>query len=521
MNIEELRGKIDNIDNQLVELFIERMSVVKEVAVFKKENSIGVEQGSREEEILSRVTENTSQELQIYIKHLFNTLFETSKSYQKSFVEFSSVSEYNEKKDNTIKNKSCQLIGNKLSHSFSKDIHTSFGEYDYTVNEITLAEVKNTILNTKFDGINVTIPYKSEVIPYLDEIDPVAKAIGAINVIVVKNGKKIGYNTDVEGMIYMIKRENISLKNKKVLILGRGGTSKTANFVAQTSGAKEILFVSRQGDGMYPNDVNYENIYNHTDTEIIINTTPVGMYPNNYSSIIDISKFPKLVGLVDAIYNPLETQMTFEAKKKNIKCTLGISMLVAQAKYARDLFVGNVGDDDIIEKVIENLSKKVTNIILIGMPGSGKTVIGKQIAEKMNRKFFDVDEEIIKKHGKSIPEIFEKEGEEYFRKEEIQIMKDLGKERGIVISCGGGVVKKEQNDFSMKQNGYVVYIKREIENLSKKGRPLSSDMESLEKLFKERSPKYENLCNFEVENNLTIEKCVETIMEKYNNNLIV
>lgn len=376
------------------------------------------------------------------------------------------------------------VIGEKLSHSFSKEIHEQIFNYKYEIKEISRENIDSFLKEKHFKGINVTIPYKQTVIPYLDEISERAKKIGAVNTILNKDGYLFGDNTDFLGMKALIEKSEINLKDKKVLILGSGGTSKTAFAVCESLGAKEIYRVSRSEKDKA---VSYENAYKlHSDAEIIINTTPCGMYPDNDKSPIDIDLFPKLEGVIDAIYNPIRTKLVMSALNKGIKATGGLYMLVAQAVFAGEIFTGKKVGNEITDKVYNNMLKSKENIVLTGMPGSGKTTIGKILAEKLGMNFLDSDEEIVRR-GKSIPEIFKLVGENGFRDIETQVIKELSASQNTVIATGGGAVLREENVSALKRNGKIFFLDRNIDSLiATKDRPLSSNREMLKKRFEER-----------------------------------
>lgn len=398
------------------------------------------------------------------------------------------------------------LIGKTLKHSYSKIIHNKFGKYPYELVELSESQLKGFV-ESDICGFNVTIPYKKQIIEYLDHLHENALNIGAVNTVIKRNGKLYGYNTDFNGMIYMLARADISVKDKSVIILGSGGTSNTAVAVCNNLGASKINIVSRSGE------MNYENCYRLKDAEIIINTTPVGMYPNIEETPIDINRFPSLLAVVDVIYNPFMTKLLYKAKEKGLKYTSGIPMLVAQAKYAKDIFLNKVTPNDEIERIINQLYKETLNIILIGMPGSGKSTIGQLLSKKLNKEFIDTDNEIVKKVGKSIPEIFSEFGEEYFRKVESEVIKEVGKLSGKIIATGGGVVKNYNNHYPLKCNGKIFYIERSINKLSTDGRPLSKDIFALETLYKERKDLYNNFADLTINNDFDIAKTVNGVID--------
>lgn len=376
-------------------------------------------------------------------------------------------------------------IGEKLGHSFSKIIHNEIKDYIYELLEIPKGGLDSFMQNKDFKAINVTIPYKQDVIPYLDEISEQARKIGAVNTIVNKNGRLYGYNTDFLGLKALIEFAKIDIENKKVLILGSGGTSKTAQAVAVSMGAESVYRLSRNGgDGL----ITYEDAYkNHTDADIIINTTPCGMYPNIGASAIDIDKFPKVSGVVDAVYNPLCSQLVVTAKEKGIKAIGGLYMLVAQAVFAAEYFTDSVIDKSEIERVYNKLLRSKQNLVLIGMPSCGKSTIGKAVAEILGKEFIDSDDEIVKKEGISIPEIFERSGEKGFREIESSVIAELSLKQGAVVATGGGAILNKHNVDLLKGNGTVVFIDRPIDMLiTTDDRPLSSSRELLEKRYNER-----------------------------------
>lgn len=398
------------------------------------------------------------------------------------------------------------LIGKTLKYSYSKIIHEKFGQYLYDLCEIPEDGVGDFILNAGYTAFNVTIPYKESVIKYLDVVDPFALELSAVNTVVKREGVLYGYNTDFYGMIYMLNSAGIVLKDKTVMILGTGGTGRTAVAVSQHLGAKKIVTVSRNGE------VNYQNYLLVKDVQVIINTTPVGTYPNTESAPITLDGFDLLEGVADVTYNPFTTKLLFLASQKGLKYVNGLKMLVAQAKYALDIFLNKKFPDSLIEDVYNDLKKETLNVVLIGMPGSGKTTVGKVLAALSGKDFIDTDEEIVKLAGKSIPQIFADDGEDYFRKLETEVLSSVCKERGKIIATGGGIVKFNRNLFLVKQNGVTVCIDRDLSMLETDGRPLSKDVETLKKLKAEREPLYRQFADITVQNSSTPENTAKEIL---------
>ncbi len=401
------------------------------------------------------------------------------------------------------------LIGKKLGHSFSKIIHEKMG-YEYDLIELKEEEVKDFVLSKKYKGFNVTIPYKKTVMPYLDYIDENAKAIGSVNTIVTKDGKLYGYNTDIFGMEYAFKYAGIEIKDKKVIILGSGGTYETANYLCKIKGAREVVKISRSGED------NYSNIEKHFDANIVINTTPVGMFPNNQDKIIDLHNFKHLEGFFDAIYNPLHTMMLLDAEEilGEKGYSNGLRMLVAQAKKARDLYFNTKMDDNIIDKIVEEINMGKTNIVLMGMPGSGKSTVGFALAKKLNKPFIDTDEVIIEREGMHTSKIIEQKGEPYFRDRETEVVNEVSKLQGYIIATGGGVVIREENMKALKQNGFIIFLDRNIKNLSKDGRPLSQGEDALQQLYRDRIDLYTKYADATADSNVPVEEVADNIISQ-------
>lgn len=389
------------------------------------------------------------------------------------------------------------LIGEHLSHSFSVIIHEKLGSYPYELLELSPDKLGRFIEEKSFSGINVTIPYKKTVMRYLDEITKEAEKIGAVNTVINKDGRLIGYNTDFFGLSEMLDYNNADIKGKKVLILGSGGTSKTAFAVCTHKGAGEIIRVSRSES---EDTVSYENAYlHHSDAQVIINTTPVGMYPNTENVPIDVSKFGLLEAVCDCVYNPVNTELVLRAREMGINSFTGLYMLVAQGALASGLFTGREIEREEIERTYKDVLIKKSNIALIGMPSCGKTTVGRLLSKKLGLEFFDSDDEIVKKVGMSIPEYFEKYGEEAFRDVESDVLKRLALQSGTVISTGGGCIKRYENVRALERCGTIVYIDRPLELLTfGQDRPLSQSKEAVKRLYNERKGLYEAYCDVKV-----------------------
>lgn len=386
------------------------------------------------------------------------------------------------------------LLGKTLGHSYSPMIHSYFGEYSYELLEKMPEELDAFFAEGGFKGLNVTIPYKKDVMKYMSELSDAAKKIGCVNTVVRRaDGSLFGDNTDYGGLLYTIRRSGIYVRNKKALVLGSGGASLTAQVALRDLGAKSVTVISRSGPD------NYENLDRHSDAEIIINTTPVGMYPDNLNSPVDLSRFPCLSGVVDIIANPAKTALLMQAEKLGIKRAGGLPMLVAQAAYAAEKFTGRRIYDNEIERTLKNVSKSTKNIVLIGMPGCGKTTVGRRLAKILGREFIDLDAAVVEKAGKPIPEIFADEGEEEFRRIETECASEAGKKSGVVISTGGGIVTRERNYDVLRQNGTIIFINRPTSQLATRGRPVSA-AKGLEKLAEERFPLYKKWASVTVEN---------------------
>lgn len=405
------------------------------------------------------------------------------------------------------------LLGEHLTHSYSCEIHAGIADYNYELCEVPKDRLDDFMVHRDFKAINVTIPYKQSVIPYLDFISERAKRIGAVNTIVNNGGKLSGYNTDCLGMTEALGYAGIDIKGKKVLILGTGGTSKTAHAVADDLGAAEIVTVSRhEGSGA----VTYEcAVSRHGDAEIIINTTPVGMFPSTDGCPIDISAFPRLEGVFDAIYHPLRTNLVLDAAARGIPAIGGLYMLVAQAVYASALFLGKEPRVDMIGNMYDRITAEKQNIALIGMPSSGKTTIGLQLSEKLGRDFIDTDSVIVERVGMPISDIFAKYGEPEFRRLETEAIKEASDKSGTIIATGGGAVLNPLNTRALKRNSTVIFLDRPTECLLvTSDRPLSSSRTAIEKMYSERYEKYKGAADIRIDADATPESITDSILKE-------
>ena len=399
----------------------------------------------------------------------------------------------------------CGLLGRKLGHSYSPQIHSHLGAYSYDLFEKEPDEIGDFLKNGDFSAINVTIPYKKDVIPFLDELTPVAQKMGAVNTVVRRGGKLIGHNTDNFGFSYMLQRSGLQVTGKKVLVLGSGGASNTVVMVLKEAGAN-VVVISRSGEN------NYGNLHLHGDAAVILNTTPVGMYPNPGKSPLSLDSFPHLEGVLDLIYNPARTKLLLDAADRGLVACNGLSMLVAQAKEAAEWFLNQPLEDKLIEKIHDKLCASMENVVLVGMPGCGKSTVGRLLAQKLGMPFLDADEELVNDAGITIPEIFSQFGEAHFRKLETQTLAKLGMRSGTVIATGGGCVTREKNYRLLHQNGRIVWITRDLQLLATDGRPLSQT-HSAQALWQLREPLYRRFADVHVENHETPEATALKILE--------
>ena len=401
----------------------------------------------------------------------------------------------------------CGLLGQKLGHSYSPAIHGMLAGYDYQLFEREPEQLEDFLKNGPWDGINVTIPYKKAVLPYCAELSETARRIGSVNTMIRRpDGSLYGDNTDAYGFESLVKKSGIDVRGKKALVLGSGGASVTVVAVLKMLGAESVTVISRGGED------NYDNLDKHADARIIANTTPVGMYPNNGQAAVDLTRFPQCEGVLDVVYNPAHTALLLQAEKLGIPRAGGLYMLVAQAKRSSELFTGSTIPDSEIGRIEKVLSGRMKNIVLVGMPSSGKSTLAAALGEKLGRPVYEADALIEQEAGMDIPAIFAQGGEESFRKLETEILSRLGKLSGAVISTGGGCVTREENYDLLHQNGTILWLKRGTEKLDKTGRPLSLKND-LNEMYQKREPMYRRFADAAVDNNGSVEDTLAQLLE--------
>ena len=400
----------------------------------------------------------------------------------------------------------CGLLGEHLTHSYSPQIHALLGDYSYELFEVAPEKLGEFLQAGEFDGLNVTIPYKRAVIPYCAELSAAAREMGSVNTLLRRpDGTLYGDNTDLDGFRWLLARGGGIRPGEKALVLGTGGASQTVQAVLRAAGA-EVAVLSRRGES------NYATLPRHADARLVVNATPVGMYPNNGERLIDLAQLPQCRCVLDLIYNPARTRLLLDAAARGIRCENGLSMLVAQAKRAAELFTGRDIPDAACTDILRRMEAQMHNLILVGMPGSGKTTVGSLLAASLGRPFYDADGEIEKKLGCSIPAFFAQRGEAAFRAVETEVLAELGKRSGCVIATGGGCVTRGENYDLLHQNGEIIWLRRSLTELPVEGRPVSQSR-SLPELYREREPAYRRFADLCVENEAAPEAAVEIIKE--------
>ena len=402
----------------------------------------------------------------------------------------------------------CGLLGEHLGHSYSPAIHAQLGTYGYALFERAPEELEAFLRGGEWDGLNVTIPYKKAVVPYCAELSPAAEKLGSVNTLVRrKDGTICGDNTDYYGFTSMVRRSGIAVAGRKAIVLGNGGASVTICAVLRDLGAKSVTVISRRGED------NYTNLDRHADAQIVVNTTPVGMYPNNGEAAVDLRLFPKCEGVLDIVYNPARTALILQAESLHIPCKSGLHMLVAQAKRSSEIFTDTAIADSEIDRIESLLGAQLQNIVLIGMPGCGKSTVAKRLGAALDRPVYEADALIAEKTGMPIPEIFSKSGEDAFRVIETQVLAELGKLSGAIISTGGGCITREENYPLLHQNGRIFWLQRALDKLPTKGRPISQAT-PLAELYAKREPLYARFADETIINETTLADALSAIKEK-------
>ena len=401
------------------------------------------------------------------------------------------------------------LIGETLGHSHSPRVHALLGDAEYALRPLARGELDTFLRAGDFLGLNVTIPYKQAVLPYCKALGPTAQAVGSVNTLVRReDGTLFGDNTDVFGFQRMAEEAGIRLDGGKALVLGSGGTSLTACHAVRQAGGEAVV-VSRKGE------THYGNVDRHADAVLVVNTTPVGMYPHFSEVPLDLARFPRLRGVLDVVYNPLRTRLLQQAEALGLPCAGGLSMLVWQAARARELFDGQPVPPEKVRAALAALRHSLSNLVLVGMPGSGKTTVGTRCAQALGVPFVDTDAWVEQKAGKPVPRIFAEEGESAFRALEAEAIAAVAQTGGKVIATGGGAVLNPENRLNLRMNGVVIRLLRPVENLSQKGRPLSQGVEALQRMLEQREPAYRACADTAVENTDTQAACVQRVLEVY------
>lgn len=485
-DLNELRGKLDDIDNSILDLFEERIATCREIGNIKRETGTDVYVPAREEEKLQKVKELAGFESRPYVETLFKTLMDLSKDHQRL--------------------PAFGVLGRTLAHTYSPEIHSLFdSSYSYSVIEREPEELDALFSNGVFKGFNVTIPYKKDACARCDELDDASRTTGSVNTVVFEDGKVKGWNTDYFGFIYMLHRKGISVSGKKVLVLGTGGAASAVFYALDTLGAAEIYKCDLEIE------INYSNVYDKAgDAQVIVNCTPVGMFPKVDNRLLDLTKFASLEACADVVYNPSRTRFLQDAEELGLKTCGGLAMLVAQAYKSSRIFAGDIegasalGNPDksipseaeeAIEKVIRILENRMKNITIIGMPGSGKSLLARNIAKTTGRTLVDLDIAFAEKFGQTPAEVLSGPGEDVFREMECEIAAEFLPQSGLVISCGGGIVTRDVNKFYVRCNSNVFYLERPLTALTDKNRPISQ-LHGVEKLYSQRKDKYESWCDY-------------------------
>lgn len=496
MTLSEYRMMIDDADRELLAAFRRRMEASAGIAACKQRQGLPVRDPLREQEKLDTIRALVGAELADYAAALYETLFALSRDYQTKLLA--------PKDEKALR---CGLLGTPLGHSYSPAIHAMLGSYSYELFDTPETGLSDFLKRGEFDALNVTIPYKKAVIPFCAALSPEAEAVGSVNTILRRpDGTLFGDNTDCAGFRALVRESGVSVAGKKALVLGSGGASRTVCHVLRELNAREIVVISRTGEN------NYENLDRHADAELIVNATPVGMFPMNGEMLFSLTEFPDCAAVFDLVYNPARTALVLQAEHLGIPAFGGLRMLVEQACRSAELFTGRTVSEETAEQVLRTLRRKSENVILIGMPGSGKTTVAAALAEALGRQCLDADTIFADWTGMDIPSYFAVYGESGFRAQESDILLDLGRCSGCVISTGGGVVLNPMNYDTLHQNGTIIWLRRGLDRLAREGRPLSEHAD-LAAMYETRAPLYARFADFTVSNDGTVAETVQAILE--------
>ena len=493
--LNDLRQDIDALDAQLAALYRRRMDVAARIAAVKREQGLPVLQPEREREIRARLAELAAPALQPGMQAWFEALRAASRDWQESSPAPGASLR-------------CGLLGEHLRHSYSPEIHAMLGAYSYDLFEIPPEGLADFLHGAAWDGLNVTIPYKRAVVPFCTALSPMAKQTGSVNTLVRRaDGTLYGANTDAGGFRLLLERGGGIAPGEKALVLGSGGASQTVQAVLRAQGA-EVVVISRRGP------VDYGMIEQHADVRLVVNATPVGMYPENGVSPLDLRRVPQCRCVLDLVYNPARTALLQQADRLGLRAENGLSMLAEQARCAAGLFLQRPVDPARTAAVTDALQKRMRSLILIGMPGAGKTTVGRLLAQRLGRDFFDADDELVRRFGCDIPTFFAREGEAAFRAEETALLAELGKRSGCVIATGGGCVTRPENEPLLRQNAAVIWLQRALDRLPVAGRPVSRRT-TPEVLYAQRAAAYARFSDGTADNNGTPDETVRQILEAW------
>lgn len=398
------------------------------------------------------------------------------------------------------------LLGRTLGHSWSPRIHGLLGQYEYNLQEIEPEALAGFLRDTELGGMNVTIPYKKDVVPFCAGLSPAAQAIGSVNTLIRRSDGWHGDNTDYDGFLAMAAQCDVDYRGRKALVFGTGGASLAVKAALKALGCDPIVTISRSGPD------NYDTLDRHADAEILVNTTPLGMYPNTDASPVDPGRFPGCKAVLDVVYNPMRTKLLLDAEALGIPHAGGLTMLVAQARRSAELFAECAIPDSRVNEIVHILEREMENIVLIGMPGCGKSAVGRRLAKALDRPFIDADEYLVQQAGMTIPEIFAAEGEKGFRRRETAVLEELGKRSGLILATGGGCVTRAENYPLLHQNGRIFWIRRDLRRLPTAGRPLSQK-NSPAALYKQRKDLYRAFADHIVDSDEIFDHTLKQIME--------